>query len=440
MKLSKYILLIIGLFFFQINCTNPPKFEQEILSRKKYKEQLKGFWLGQCIANWTGLVTEMDKIGNIGDIKTGSFYTREDWGKKDLPNIWGEEKGYLSPTIDFVFRDTNEVWGADDDTDIEYIYQHLLCTNKTLFLSPEQIKNGWLKHIKSEEENHLWVSNQKAFDLMQEGILPPETSAPENNEFYDMIDAQLTTEIFGLFAPNQPDLALKMAKLPIQTTARGNAEHIAQFYVAMHSLIAANSFQTNQPKQEHKEVLFNAAQEARKILPDSTYSAKMYDFVYEQYQQGTPWENTRDSLYKRYQVEQMDGYDITSRNMHCNGCFAAGINFGASLISLFYGEGNYKNTIKIGTLAGWDSDNPTATWGGLIGFMLGKEGIEKVFNRKFSNQFNIHRTRQNFEKNGIDNFENMAETGMKILDWVMEYEIKATFDKEIDSWIITKKP
>ena len=440
MKLSKYILLVIGLFFFQINCTSPPKFEQEILSRKKYKEQLKGFWLGQCIANWTGLVTEMDKIGNIGDIKTGSFYTREDWGKKDLPNIWGEEKGYLSPTIDFVFRDTNEVWGADDDTDIEYIYQHLLCTNKTLFLTPEQIKSGWLKHIKSEEENYLWVSNQKAFDLMQEGILPPETSAPENNEFYDMIDAQLTTEIFGLFAPNQPDLALKMAKLPIQTTARGNAEHIAQFYVAMHSLTAANSFQTNQPKQEHKEVLFNAAQEARKILPDSTYSAKMYDFVYEQYQQGTPWENTRDSLYKRYQVEQMDGYDITSRNMHCNGCFAAGINFGASLISLFYGEGNYKNTIKIGTLAGWDSDNPTATWGGLIGFMLGKEGIEKVFNRKFSNQFNIHRTRQNFQNNGIDNFENMAETGMKILDRVMEYEIKATFDKEIDSWIITKKP
>ena len=440
MKLSKYILPVIGIFFLQINCTSPPKIEQEILSRKKYKEQLKGFWLGQCIANWTGLVTEMDKIGNIGDIKTGSFYTREDWGKKDLPNIWGEEKGYLSSTIDFVFRDTNEVWGADDDTDIEYIYQHLLCTNKTLFLTPEQIKNGWIKHIKSDEENYLWVSNQKAFDLMQEGILPPEPSAPENNEFYDMIDAQLTTEIFGLFAPNQPDLALKMAKLPIQTTARGNAEHIAQFYVAVHSLTAANSFQTNQPKQEHKEVLFNAVQEARKILPDSTYSAKMYDFVYEQYQQGTPWENTRDSLYKRYQVEQMDGYDITSRNMHCNGCFAAGINFGASLISLFYGEGNYKNTIKIGTLAGWDSDNPTATWGGLIGFMLGKEGIEKVFNRKFSNQFNIHRTRQNFEKNGIDNFENMAETGMKILDRVMEHEIKATFDKEIDSWIITKKP
>ena len=29
------------------------------LSRNTYKEKLQGFWLGQCIANWTGLV----KIG-----------------------------------------------------------------------------------------------------------------------------------------------------------------------------------------------------------------------------------------------------------------------------------------------------------------------------------------------------------------------------------------
>ena len=54
------------------------------ISRDTYKDQLHGFWLGQCIANWTGLVTEMDKIGNIGDIKTGDFYTREDWTGANL--------------------------------------------------------------------------------------------------------------------------------------------------------------------------------------------------------------------------------------------------------------------------------------------------------------------------------------------------------------------
>ena len=184
------------------------------ISRDKYYNQLYGFWLGQNIANWTGLVTEMDKIGNLGEIKTGDFYTREDWGKADQPSIWGEGiPSDLSNTIDFVFKDTNEIWGSDDDTDIEYMYQHLLYTNSTSILSPQQIRDGWLKHIKEEEENFLWVSNQKAFDLMKEGVLPPETGNPNRNEHFEMIDAQLTTEIFGLFAPTRPDIALKISHL-----------------------------------------------------------------------------------------------------------------------------------------------------------------------------------------------------------------------------------
>jgi hypothetical protein len=32
----------------------------------------------------------MDKIGGIVKIKTGRFYTREDWPKSDEPSIWGQ--------------------------------------------------------------------------------------------------------------------------------------------------------------------------------------------------------------------------------------------------------------------------------------------------------------------------------------------------------------
>lgn len=100
-----------------------PKGDETIISRTEYHKKLHGFWLGQCIANWTGLVTEMDKIGNVGDIKTGEFYTRNDWGDSDQPSIWSDGvPSVLSPTIDFVFEDSLGVWGADDDTDIEYIY------------------------------------------------------------------------------------------------------------------------------------------------------------------------------------------------------------------------------------------------------------------------------------------------------------------------------
>ena len=96
-------------------------------------------------------------------------------------------------------------------------------------------------------------------------------------------------------------------------------------------------------------------------------------------------------------------------------------------------------TIKIGTLTGWDSDNPTATWGGLIGFIIGKEGIEHAFNRKFSNKYNIHRTRQNFPYNGIDSFENMAEKGLIVTDRVVKEEMGGTIDVERNMWIIPLK-
>jgi len=405
---------------------------EKIVNRAAYSDKLYGFWLGTCIANWTGLVTEMDKIGNIGDIKTGDFYTRNDWGKPDQPSIWAEgEPSKISPIIDFVFIAEDSIWGADDDTDIEYIYQELLLRNKTAVLSGEQIREGWLKHIKVEEENYLWVSNQKAFDLMRKGMIPPATSEPKNNPEYEMIDAQLTTEIFGLFAPTRPDIALKMARLPIQTTARENSEWISKFYVTMFSLASVVDENLSQ-----KEQVLWMADQAKHCLPEHSYAAKMYAYVLSMYDADIAWEQARDSIYIRYQVNQQDGYGITAQKRYCNGCFAAGINFAASLVSLFYGEGDIIETIKIGTLAGWDSDNPTATWGGLLGFMIGKEGVEKAFNRKFSNRYNIHRTRIGFPNNGIDSFENMAAKGLTIIDRVVAEEMSGRVNLAENLWHI----
>ena len=405
------------------------------ISREKYSNQLYGFWLGESIANCTGLITEMDKIGNIGEIKTGNFYTRDDWGGIDRRSIWEDQSIDKSNIkIEFSLRTQDEVWGSDDDTDIEYMYQFLLNYFDTSILSPSQIREGWVKHIKAEEENYLWVSNQRAFDLMNQGILPPETGEPSNNEFYNMIDAQLTTEIFGLFSPARPDFAIRMAELPIKTTARGESQEIAEFYVRMHSL-ASNPKEFN----SIKENIFWIANESRKYLSDNNYPAKMYDFTEALYNSGVTWEEARDSIYLRYQVEQKDGYDITSKNLYCNGCFAAGINFASSLVSLFYGEGDIKNTIKIGTLSGWDSDNPTSTWGGLIGFLIGKEMIEKEFNTNFSSKFNIHRTRQNFPNNGIDSFNYMAAEGIKVIDRVVEKELKGKINLVKNTWVIPFK-
>ena len=163
-----------------------------------------------------------------------------------------------------------------------------------------------------------------------------------------------------------------------------------------------------------KNEIFSLAENSRYLLPDSSYSSKMYDFVKKQYDSGISWEEARDKIYYRYQVNEEDGYDITSRNLYCNGCFAAGINFAASLISLFWGEGDLKKTIKIGTLMGWDSDNPTSTWGGLIGFIMGKKGIE-------------------------EEFDNMAEKGIKIISRLVINVLGGSYDIDNQMWYIPVK-
>jgi hypothetical protein len=440
---TSVIFLLATISCVNISIEENPKTLQ--LSRAYYQDKLEGFWLGQSIANWTGLVTEMDKIG--GDGEKGNFYTRNDWGKPDQPSIWGQGiPSDLSPTISWVFENSEGQWGSDDDTDIEYMYQHLLTQHQTTLLTPHQIRDGWLKHIYSDEntpfinaegkkENFLWVSNQQAHDLMRQGMLPPDTSAPENNPHFEMIDAQLTTEIFGLFAPGRPDMALEMAKLPILTTAREDARWAAEFYVIMYSLAA-----TLENSLASADDIIKLAKQARKRLPDGSYSAHMFDFVLSQYQAGQPWEATRDAIYQRYQVEQKDGYNITSKKLYCNGCFASGINFAASIISLLYGGGDYQNTVKIAVLTGWDSDNPAATWGGMLGFILGKKAIEAQFNRQFSNSFNIHRTRGGFDQGGIDYFTDMASRGISIVDQVVTQLKGGKVDIQTQQWHIPLHP
>lgn len=409
-----------------------------LMLKQDYADKVHGFWLGMSIGNWTGLVTEMDKIGGEGP--AGVFYTRNDWQTKDQPSIWGQGiPSQLSETIDWVVAGENEVWGSDDDSDIEYIYLQLMHKTKQPLLSAEQIRNGWLAHIytdadtpfktaEGKPENFLWVSNQQAFDLMQQDMLPPYTGMPAYNPHYDMIDAQLTTELFGVLAPFRPDIASALAYLPIRTTAYGEAADIANFYVELHALAAG----IDSTKQIQPQII-HIAKQARAALPPNQYPAKMFDFVLSLYQSGIPWEEARDKLYQRYQLQEEDGYEISRKKLYCNGCFAAGINFAASLVSLFYGEGDMQHTIKIAVLAGWDSDNPAATWGGLYGFILGKQGVEQAFGRSFSSKFNIHRTRKGFANNGIDDFDNMAQMATAIVDQVLIQQMAAKGAEKIPS-------
>ena len=360
-----------------------------VINRTAYKDRLRGFWLGSCIANWTGLPTENVRV-------VPPFFSDDDWLKPFGRN--GE-------VIDYVLD--SDPWGADDDTDIEYVYQKALEKYGSYMLTGEQIATAWQDHIGLP---WLWVSNLAALGQMQNGAVPPETSLPENNPMWEMIDAQLTTEIFGAMAPARPDVALEMAHLPIRTTAYLHSEWASEFYVIMHSLVPLVD-----PGLSRRGQVIWMAEEARKRVPNWSYIADMYDFVKAEYdgnEDKDNWEETRNKVHERYQVRRTAGYEYKYS-------WDAGINFASSIVSLLYGEGDYKKTIRIGTLAGWDSDNPTATWGGLLGLLYGYEGLQKHFGKSdFSDDYLISRTRYNFSM-APDNFTDMASRGLEVIDDVV---------------------
>lgn len=377
-----------------------------VVDRTAYADRLRGFWLGSSVANWTGLPTENVRA-------EPPFFDDDDWLKP---------LGREGEVLDYVLE--SDPWGADDDTDIEYVYQMALEKYGSHMLTGEQIAAQWQEHIGLPL---LWVSNLAALGQMQNGAVPPETSLPENNPMWDMIDAQLTTEIFGALAPGRPDVALEMAHLPIRTTAYLHSEWAAEFYVIMYSLVPLVD-----PELSRSEQVIWMAEEARKRVPDWSYIADMFDFVkaeYDSNEDKDDWEATRHKVYERYQVNGIAGYEYKYP-------WDAGINFASSIVSLLYGEGDYKKTIRIGTLAGWDSDNPTATWGGLLGLLYGHAGLEEYFNKSdFSDGYLISRTRYNFPE-AADNFTDMASRGLGIIDGVVVSGMGGRIDGS--NWVIPR--
>jgi hypothetical protein len=102
------------------------------------------------------------------------------------------------------------------------------------------------------------------------------------------------------------------------------------------------------------------------------------------------WELTRDRIADRYMV------NAAANGFVYHNWAESSVNFACGVMSLLYGQCDYRRTVQIGTLSGWDSDNCTATMGGLLGLMLGNETLIAQFpGATFSDRYDVERTRNN---------------------------------------------
>ena len=284
-------------------------------------DKLRGMWLGQLIGNAAGRQTE------------GKY--------SSTPNPDG--------SVPWVIK---LEWDADDDTDIEYLALHILETNG-FDCNSHEITEQWRSHITA---SGIYIANRQAWYLMGDGYVPPETGSQTYNEHWYSIDSQITTEVLGAVSPGLTRTAVDLSGKFAHITNTGFPVHAAQFYAAMY----ANAF-----FEPNVVTLVTYGLSAIPLTSRTHHvAADVLNWYLEDINDGAQdWRATRYKLYDKYQ-------GANSYGRYYN-WLESTVNTGATVLAILYGQGDFKRTIQIGVLAGWDCDCNPATAGGLIGIIDG---------------------------------------------------------------------
>lgn len=306
-----------------------------------YYDKLYGAWQAMMVANHTGLLHEGQYIDRPSD---------------------AEE-------IELALYDQ---WSTDDDTMIEWVALHIMETHG---LDPtyEQIRDEWIDHV-----NHdIWVSTRRARDLMDEGIVPPQTSDPTlNPEAAWSIDAQLMTELYGLIAPGLPQEGMRRARYHARIMNDGPAVEFSAFYAHMISeaffepdveILIANATATLALDAAEGRLCCDIPPDAQPhVIADHVHS------LYLQYPDA--WRSAREEIRIAYDTDPT--------------WWGARVNFAATIMALYYGEGDLEKTMTIAGLAGWDADNNMTTAAGLLGVIYGYEQLPRKIRHATDRYYN----------------------------------------------------
>jgi len=303
----------------------PPARAQRVIQADDYLDRLRGMWLGQIVGNYAGRDTE-------GDFR--------------IPG------GNPAEEVAFVFADP---WVGDDDTCFEYMYLDLLGAGPAP--SNGDIKQSWETHVPLPS---FYIANRQARWLMADGLAPPDTGSIHKNMHYWAIDSQIDTEALGAAAPGMRQRAADLVGQFGSTTNDGFAVHAAQFYAAMYAAAATES-DVEALVARGLEVVPTTSRTHRIIQDVRTWHA-------EDLADGSPdWRATHVKIYDKYV-----GADSFGRY---RGWVESSVNTALTTMAILYGGGDFKETVRIGVLGGFDCDCNPATAGGLIGLIDGYSGL-----------------------------------------------------------------
>lgn len=300
------------------------------LTPAQLKDKIKGGWAGQTIGVTYGAPVEFRFLGSmIND------YQKIEWYDGLLKKTMVESPGvYDDLYMDLTFVDIFEKEGLDAP-----VSSHANAVAKARYM--------------------LWHANQAARYNILNGIAAPASGHWYNNPHADCIDYQIESDFAGLMSPGMPNTASAISDKIGHIMNYGDGWYGGVYVGAMYSLAFTS-----------KNIPF-IVKEALKAIPAKT---KFYDCISDVIR----WHQQFPNDWKRnwFEIQKKWTDDIGCPD----GVFApfnidATVNAAYVVLGLLYGNGDFGKSIEIAARAGQDADCNPSTVAGILGTVLGYDGI-----------------------------------------------------------------
>lgn len=283
------------------------------VNSKDFKEKIKSAWLSQLVGAAMGTQVE--------------GYTRENLYKE-----FGEVKDYL--------REPNTY---NDDITFELAFLNAFI-EKGYNITSKDIALEWVGIIPTG-----WSAEEFALRNIKAGILPPE-SGSFNNPFNEWIGAQMRGAIIGMVTPGNPELAAKLAWQDGEVSHANNGILGEIFNAVMVSLAFVNN--------DVKDIL----KQAINMIPTDSEYYSVVRFALDKSLEHSNWKDALKECEEKY-------HKYNWIHAYPNAC--------AEVIALWYGDGDYEETLGIITMAGIDVDCNAAQIMSILGIQQGLNSIPK---------------------------------------------------------------
>lgn len=369
------------------------------ISRNDLKSKIEGFWLGQLVGNYMGFPFEFVFSEDPSPVFIDRYYNVTDSAGIKMNHT--DRRGNVN-----LFADALGGAWSDDDTDIEFVTLHAV-EKHGLDINYSEITEAWREHI----NRFIWVSNRKARDLMEEGLVAPDTGKKENNPYWFAIDPQLVNEIWSAFYPGMVKQAVGRAEWGARITSDDWGTHPTIFYAALYSAAFIE-------KDVHK-----LYEEAMSYIPDDSPFKKGLQDVRKWHSQYDDWRDTREQIKEHYlnypEVVENPWYHEVS----------AMVNGLCGAMAILYGEGDFIKTTGIAVSAGYDCDNQGATCAGFIGVLRGADAIPRTLTHEvgYQEKWDLPFNNQyiNYSRDGLPNMTFISE----IIDRILAVAEKAILEE-----------